>query len=128
MAFGLTKVGAVARAEVVDANDAVTVRQQPVYQRRPDESGRAGDQCPHWATIPARGVRTVVESESAVDGSGATRESMGPTHRRRADRAAVGRSGSGRVRWLLLLGRPDPDRPGGHPQPIVRVVPVRRPR
>ena len=109
------------RAEVVDADDAVPVRQQAVYQRRSDETGCPRHQCAHRLTIPTAASRRLGPYVS-------TRDELGRPHRCRADRGAAGRPGGAGVRRLLLLGRPDPDRPGGHPGPAVAGVPVRRPR
>ena len=60
--LGRTDVRAAARAEVIDADDVVAVRQQPVYQRGSDESGCAGDECPHRLTIPMAAERLPVQS------------------------------------------------------------------
>ena len=40
-------VGGPTRGEVVQPHNGVTVAEETVDQRRPDESGRAGDQCTH---------------------------------------------------------------------------------
>ncbi len=53
---------------------------------------------------------------------------LGRPHRRRVDRGAIGCSGGAGVSRLLLLGRPDPDRPSGHAGPAVDWVSVRRSR
>ena len=104
-------------------DDGVPVGQQAVDQRRSDESGCAGDQCPHRATIP-----TAVQSSAMQSGLAwrachrSLRVAVG------ADRAAAGGAGGAGVRRLLLLGRPDPGRPGRHAGAAVAVVPVRRPR
>ena len=45
------------RTEVVDADDAVPVRQQAIYQRRSDETGCPRHQCAHRHTIPRAAVR-----------------------------------------------------------------------
>ena len=54
---GLTEVGAAARAEVVEADDGVSVGQKAVDQRGSDESGRPRHQCAHRLTIPTATVR-----------------------------------------------------------------------
>src|SRR6185503_3012014 len=59
---------------------------------------------------------------------GSLSDELGRPRRRRADRRAIGRSGGAGVSWLFLLGRPDPDRPGGHAKPAVAGVSVRRSR
>ncbi len=53
---------------------------------------------------------------------------LGPSQRRRADRAAAGPSGGAGVSGLLLLGRSDPHRASRYPGPVVAVLPVRRSR
>src|SRR6478752_246232 len=54
--------------------------------------------------------------------------SPGDHDRRRIDRGGTrGARGAG-VRRLLLLGRPDPGGAGGHAEPAVLALPVRRPR
>jgi hypothetical protein len=46
------EVGHAAGAQVVDADDGVAVRQQAIYQRRPDETGGSGHQRAHRVTLP----------------------------------------------------------------------------
>ena len=66
VALGRCEVLAAPRAEVVDPDDRVTVRQQAIYQRRSDETGRPRDQCAHRLTIPvgAAGRQSVQSSRN----------------------------------------------------------------
>jgi hypothetical protein len=47
---GPHQVFPVAAAKIIDGDDVVACREQPVDQRRPDEPGAAGDHCPHGDT------------------------------------------------------------------------------
>ena len=55
-AIGLAEVGAAARAEVVEADDGVSVGEKAINQRGSDESGCPRHQCAHRLTIPTAAV------------------------------------------------------------------------
>ena len=65
---GTVEIGRPAGTEVVDADDTVPIGKQPVDQVRADETGSPGNQCPHWATIPALLMHPPVQSRRCLFG------------------------------------------------------------